>query len=447
MDRALGRKGSAHMGFRRGARAVAGLALCVIVTGAVLPGISAATEAVPAGGHERWAARYREGGGIDGASSSVVSPDGSRVYVAGNSQGTAGDADFATVAYDAPTGALAWARRYDGPGNSSSDIASSIAISSDGSMVFVTGLSVAGDAAAYATLAYDALSGASLWTRRYDGPGDITGYVPFVAASPDGSRVFVTGVAKGSNGVNDYGTIAYDASTGATAWTRRYNGPGNGSDSATSLTTSPDGSVVYVTGYSPGTTSNSDFATIAYDASTGATRWLQRYNGTGNGYDATPHIAASPDGARVFVTGSSQAPNTFQDIATIAYDASSGVPEWVRRYPGNPGADTPSSIAVSGAGGSIVVVTGTSVTADVRFEFRTIAYDAASGATVWNRRYGNPARYDGAASLVASPDGSTVFVTGHAGGAGTLDDYVTISYDGLTGTTRWEERYNGPGNL
>lgn len=55
--------------------------------------------ASPGGGATLWRARYRgDGGGANYATSVVVSPDGSAVFVAGGT----------TVAYDAFTGAVVW---------------------------------------------------------------------------------------------------------------------------------------------------------------------------------------------------------------------------------------------------------------------------------------------------------------------------------------------------
>src|SRR5437667_324591 len=133
-----------------------------------------------------------------------------------------------------------------------------------------------------------AQGGAELWVSRYGGrPQPHLGpsggaslrvdVAQSAAVSPDGSQVFVTGYSVGTTGTNDYATIAYDASTGAILWGRRYNGPGNSTDGATSVAVSPDGSKVFVTGASVGMPNTYNYATIAYDSSTGATLWVSRY--------------------------------------------------------------------------------------------------------------------------------------------------------------------------
>jgi hypothetical protein len=103
---------------------------------------------------------------------------------------------------------------------------------------------------------------------------------------------------------------------------RRYNGPGNDVDYATAIAASPDGSAVYVTGPSVGTTTSWDYATIAYDAASGHKLWLKRYNGPGNFVDFPTAIGVSPDGSTVFVTGGSFSAPSDVDYTTIAYTAS-----------------------------------------------------------------------------------------------------------------------------
>ena len=61
---------------------------------------------------------------------------------------------------------------------------------------------------------------------------------------------------------------------------------------------------------------------MAYEASTGVKLWAKRYNGPGNGDDQAYSVAVSPDGSRVFVTGGSDGGSTTKfDYATVAYEA------------------------------------------------------------------------------------------------------------------------------
>jgi DNA-binding beta-propeller fold protein YncE len=106
------------------------------------------------------------------------------------------------------------------------------------------------------------------------------------------------------------------ASPGAQLWAKRYNGPGNSTDIANSLAVSPTGGAVYVTGQSSGATTGDDYATVAYNAATGAQLWVSRYS---HGADVANSVAVSPTGGTVYVTGQSSGATTGYDYATIAY--------------------------------------------------------------------------------------------------------------------------------
>jgi hypothetical protein len=125
----------------------------------------------------------------------------------------------------------------------------------------------------------------------------------------------------GADTWDDYATLAYDAATGALRWAARYNGPKNGDDDASSLAVNHDGSELFVTGQSKGIGSDDDFATVAYDGASGTLLWVRRYNGPGNGLDFANAVAVSPDGSRAFVTGSSTGADGVRDATTIAYEA------------------------------------------------------------------------------------------------------------------------------
>jgi outer membrane protein assembly factor BamB len=167
-------------------------------------------------------------------------------------------------------------------------------------------------------------AGAQLWAKRLAGGADKTAGATAVAVSPAGDKVFVTGES-------DFGfaTIAYQGATGAVLWVQRYHGSSKWTDTAAAITVSPDGEMVYVTGTSVGTTP--DYATIAYNASTGALLWVKRYNGPGASIDTAFAITVSPDGKTVIVTGGNGGIITDTDYVTIAYRAGTGTRIWLIR--------------------------------------------------------------------------------------------------------------------
>ena len=75
-----------------------------------------------------------------------------------------------------------------------------------------------------------------------------------------------------------------------------------------------------------GAATSFDFATVAYDPATGAELWVKRYNGPNDLDDAAYAVTVSPDGSRVFVTGYSSGPypSPFMNYATVAYDGATG---------------------------------------------------------------------------------------------------------------------------
>jgi len=260
----------------------------------------------------------------------------------------------------------------------------------------------------YATAAYDASTGGQLWVRRYNGPGNEDDIAWSLAASPDGSKVFVTGYSTGTTSSLDYATIAYDGGTGSIVWLRRYNGPANGNDFARALGVSPDGSAIYVTGSSEdlaGNENSDDFATLAYSEARGRRLWTQRFNGPANLRDDADSIAVT--GSRVFVTGMSNSYTTGDFVyAALAYDARSGVLSWATWSAGP--AHTYSDVTVS-PDGAEVFMTGTTTGA------LTVAYDSTTGSQLWKRIYnGLGDEGDYVTSIATSPDSSAVFVAGDA---------------------------------
>src|SRR5262249_60188223 len=128
--------------------------------------------------------------------------------------------------------------------------------------------------------------GAQLSVHRADGRGCLAGGVCKLVVGRGGGAVVVVGLGRGGCSGSDFATIAYNAATGAQQWVQRYNGPaGNLDDLAAAAAVSPSGGTVFVTGSSAGVNSGYDYATVAYNAATGAQRWVHRYNRPANAHD------------------------------------------------------------------------------------------------------------------------------------------------------------------
>jgi uncharacterized delta-60 repeat protein len=329
----------------------------------------------------------------------------------------------------------AWVRRYNGPGNGY-DEAHAIALDDVGN-VYVTGYSTgSGTGSDYATIKYNS-DGDTIWVQRYNGPGNNNDWAYSLAVDGQGN-VYVTGYSTGSGTSYDYATIKYN-SAGVEQWVQRYNGPGNDYDVANAIAVDGQGNV-YVTGISRGSTTFYDYATIKYN-SAGVEQWVQRYNGPGNDDDAAYSLAVDGQG-NVYVTGNSFGSGTWFDYATIKYN-SAGVEQWVARYngPGNSG-DEALSLAVDGQGN--VYVTGSSYGSGTSGDYATIKYNS-DGDTIWVRRYDGPGNSDDGAYSLAVDGQGNVYVTGYSVGSGIYLDYATIKYNSA-GVEQWVAGYNGPGN-
>ena len=390
------------------------------------------------GGTALWVARFRGPGRytLDHPAAVAVSPDGSRVFVTGSIATTAGVWNYATVAYDAASGTQLWMTRYRGLGYS--DPASS-AVSPDGSRVFVTGFTTPAGACCpdrVATVALDAATGRTLWTQLPFARG--AGLGSSVLVSPDGSRVFVTGDVNGK-----LVTVADDAASGQSVWVARSSlSLVAGAQPSTALSSS--GQTLFVAGVVRDASGNAFIMTAGRDASTGQTLWA-RLNRSGD--RAPVHVAASPDGSAVYTATTTTDASGRPTILTLAFDGGTGQQLWARRYPAAGGSGA-NAIVVSPDGQRVYIAgyAGTSNPAAV--DYATVAYDPV-GHLVWARRYhattsgGLPVR--GAAALSVSPDGRQVYVTGDASGrAANSAVMATVGYDAESGQAAWVARYTGP---
>src|SRR5947207_1786008 len=163
-------------------------------------------------------------------------------------------------------------------------------------------------------------------------------------------------------------------------------------------------------------------AAAADDAATAGRSpvWVATYHGPSGNSRAVAE-AISPDGATLFVTGSTGESGAAGPYhwATIAYNTATGV------------AMRPD--------GSRLFLTGSGFTSTGRQEYQTAALNAATGATLWVQHYTRPHQSTRSGNLamavVVSRDGATVYVAGQNPGGSS--NSAVIADNAATGALRW----------
>jgi 6-phosphogluconolactonase (cycloisomerase 2 family) len=358
--------------------------------------------------------------GLDGAVSVAVSPDGSHVYVAGIN-----DDAVAVFGRDGSTGALTFVEVHKDtdPGVDGLYGAWSVTVSPDGGQVYVA----ADTSNAVAVFSRDGSTGALTFVERekdhVDGVDGLNG-AALVAVSPDGSHVYVAGSDDDALAV-----FSRDGSTGALTFVQARRSV-DGLDGAVSVAVSPDGFHVYVAG-------NDDDAVTVFLRdrwSTGALTFVevQKVTDPGvHGLQGARSVAISPDGSHVYVMG-----HVDDAVAVFSRDWSSGALTFVEAHyddtGGVDGLNGGQSVAVSPDGGHVYVAAPTD------YAVAVFSRDGSTGALTFVEMQqdgdGDVDGLGGAYSVAFSPDGSHVYV------AGINDDAVAVfSRDGSTGALTFVE--------
>ena len=397
----------------------------------LLPALMRAETAVQA-----WVQRYNgSGSSTDYAYAIAVDSSGNVVVTGESFRGSGSDYDYVTIKYSS-AGVPLWTNLYTEPG---SDNDHGYAVAVDGSNnVIVARCSYGGTYYDYAIFKYSS-AGVPLWTNRYNGAGNGWDLVRGVAVDSS-NDVVVTGYSDGSGSSYDYATIKY-SSGGVPLWTNRYNGPGNAWDKAQAVAVDGSNNVI-VTGESDslgGSSTMYQYATIKY-SSGGMPLWTNRYNEPAKDHNIAFAIAVDSSN-RVAVTGYSYSStnSSVSDYATVEY-SSAGMPLWTNRYNGlGNGFDVATAVAVDASNN--VIVTGSSGSGTT-YGYATIKYSSA-GVPLWTNRYNGPEGRDEAWAMAVDRS-CNVIVTGRSIGSHSYFDYATIKYSS-TGVPLWTNRYSGPG--
>ena len=354
------------------------------------------------------------------------------VYVAGYSYSSRTAYDYVTIKYDTD-GNMIWISRYNGPANGL-DYVRALQVDTQEN-VYVTGHSEGKTSSAdYATVKYDS-RGNRIWVARYDGPTQRYDSAQALAVDSD-SNVYVTGYSRGSGTGFDYATVKYDPN-GRLLWTTRYNGDGIGPDFSYAIAVTPSGHIV-ITGCSRSNISSYDSVTIQYNSS-GKQLWASRYHGPERSFDYTRALGVDPSG-NICVTGHSYGNGPSFDYITMKYDPK-GRRLWLVSHDGPISREDEANDLVIDSAGNICI-TGSLYVEGPNSDYGTLKYNP-SGELLWEARYNGPASGADVACAIAVDPSSNVIVTGYSRGQQTGYDFATIKYD-PSGRRMWIARYDGP---
>jgi len=164
-------------------------------------------------------------------------------------------------------------------------------------------------------LKYDGDDGTLLWSEVYtngtsaDDPADMI--------LDDAGNPIVVGVTAG-----DYLTAKFDAATGDHEWTSTYAGPQGWYDVANCVTVSDQGEIL-VSGFSDGTGTSWDVATLGLEPDFGELNWSVRYDGAENLTDEAKDVHMDDSGA-LLVAGYCYSNTTSMDQLVLSYDNDTG---------------------------------------------------------------------------------------------------------------------------
>ncbi len=229
-------------------------------------------------GDSVWVRRYQPPGGFRAAAFACTIDDSMNVIMTGGRNFGMPPESLLTVKYSSD-GNFRWARSYGYDNLINRGI--KIAADQYGS-VYVGGYTRISGLFVYLTLKYDR-NGVQQWASIYNGPGNGDDFLFSIAADRIHNFVLATGRNTVSGMLAYYATIKYNATSGDSAWVRRY-GANNYLSTARDIQTDSSGSS-YVTGGSGPYNSNRDVVTIRY-SSQGNEDWVASYNGPANGDDA-----------------------------------------------------------------------------------------------------------------------------------------------------------------
>ncbi len=339
-----------------------------------------------------------------------------------------------------------WVQFYNGPLDNTDQAADMVIDAAGNSYVTGTSMGVNGTFD-IATVKYD-ISGTQMWVRWYDGSANDNDGATDIFLDAAGN-VYVSGKARGTGTLEDLVAIKYD-NAGTQQWAYIYSGLANLQDVGNAIGVDASGNV-YVAGYTTLANTTTDWVMVKLN-SAGVQQWLVTHNGTNNGSDEATDLIVNTSGIP-FVTGSAnETSGTLNDIVTKRIDPTNGSSTWTGTFNGVANDNDYGEVITLDKNGNVYVA-GRTFVSGYWFNYVTISYNPLSGSQVWVSFYGytdvnTNVKYEEVNAIVADSL-SNVYITGQSqgnGNNGAQNDIATIKYNSA-GTQVWVQRYTSSGNF
>lgn len=272
-------------------------------------------------GTQQWLAQYYPSNTTYYEGACVEVDASGNVYVGGY-YGATLSGQILLLKYNS-AGTLQWDRTYNGGGNVGvGDLINDMTVDASGN-IYMTGMAkgmTGSNGPDMVTLKYNS-AGTLQWAQKYNNANNNSDAGNCLAVDASGN-VYAGGFSNPNNNSNsDLALVKYNSS-GVQQWVRTVNGTGNGNDIIKDLELDAAGNI-FITGQSAGPGTGSNYITMRYNPS-GTQVWQQTYLGPGNENDYSNAIALGINGV-VFVTGYSEGTGTGKDFATIKYTQTVGL--------------------------------------------------------------------------------------------------------------------------
>jgi hypothetical protein len=326
-----------------------------------------------------------------------------------------------------------WIYTYDGPGNSA-DVVNSVINGGDGNM-YAAGYSTGWGTNADFTVISLKPDGDTNWTYTYNGPGNSSDQANSITYGDDGN-LYAAGVSYGEDTYADFTVISL-TTQGDTNWTYRYDGPAHGTDRASSIIYGDDGNIYAAGNCAVSSLTDYKFFVVSLDTE-GDTNWTYTY-GPGS-IKGSVHSITYGDG-NIYAAGDSRGGN-YEDFTVISLDTL-GNNNWTYTYNGSADRYDRANSLICGDDNNIYAAGYCTISGNGE-DFTVISLRRIDGHLNWMYSYDGPAGGNDQANSIIYGDDGNIYAAGYSRGIGTGQDFTVISLNTVGGPPNWIYRYNGP---